>query len=73
MSTCTTKTMDKAELEKYLQERYGDKIGPAKQRTQKERSMRGYYEQMSRPHRRVNRYKDGRLRVTEVDGSVSWR
>ena len=68
---CTIKTMDKADLERMLQEKYRGKIEPVR-KASKKKGMRGFYEQMMRPHRIVHKMKDGRLKIKDLDGTVRW-
>ena len=72
MAECMTTKMDKAELEELLQRRYGNKIEPVKECSGQVKCMRGYYEQVTRPHNIVHRMKDGRLKIKYPDGHESF-
>lgn len=72
MTECTKTKMDRAELEKYLQQKFGDKISPVKAETKKIKVQRAFYEQLSRPHRVVHRMGDGRRKIKDTDGMIRY-
>lgn len=70
---CKITKMNKAELEHYLHQRWGDRIGPVKSKAEVQKKTGMIYEyEANKPHRTVATMKDGRRRIREVDGSISY-